>query len=150
MIHICGQRCAWAPLIPVGTGLPHEPFEGATVPSGLVNDKVWHLKRLVACVLPILRRTPLYERMKWGEIRNARLAMLAFLGFNLQYLATGKSPIDNLVGEATYATACLVVIVTYRTEISLRDKSEFMHCLVVYAAGAVEKCRHGPEGGCRL
>lgn len=44
-----------------------------------------------------IHKTPLYERMKWGEIRNARLAMLAFLGFNLQYLATGKSPIDNLV-----------------------------------------------------
>jgi hypothetical protein len=37
--------------------------------------------------------------MKWGEIRNARLAMLAFLGLNAQYLATGKGPIQNLVGE---------------------------------------------------
>lgn len=44
-----------------------------------------------------LARSQYYERMKWGEIRNARLAMVAFLGMCCQYIATGKSPIDNLV-----------------------------------------------------
>lgn len=39
--------------------------------------------------------------MKWGEIRNARLAMVAFLGMCCQYIATGKSPIENLVGECS-------------------------------------------------
>ena len=31
------------------------------------------------------------------QIRNGRLAMVAFLGFAAQYAATGKGPIDNLV-----------------------------------------------------
>ena len=30
------------------------------------------------------------------EIKNARLAMLAFLGFIAQHAATGKGPIENL------------------------------------------------------
>ena len=30
------------------------------------------------------------------EIKNARLAMMAFLGFIAQHAATGKGPIDNL------------------------------------------------------
>ncbi|PSC76753.1 light-harvesting of photosystem I [Micractinium conductrix] len=34
---------------------------------------------------------------KWREIRNGRLAMVAFLGFAAQHAATGKGPIDNLV-----------------------------------------------------
>ena len=38
-------------------------------------------------------------KYKWNEIRNGRLAMMGFLGFAAQYAATGKGPIDNLVGE---------------------------------------------------
>ncbi|KAI3438605.1 hypothetical protein D9Q98_001028 [Chlorella vulgaris] len=34
---------------------------------------------------------------KWREIRNGRLAMVAFLGFLAQHAATGQGPIDNLV-----------------------------------------------------
>ena len=34
--------------------------------------------------------------MKVKEIANARLAMLAFLGFAFQYEATGQGPLANL------------------------------------------------------
>ena len=45
----------------------------------------------------IVCRGPGFEAMKVREIKNGRLAMVAFLGFTGQYLATSKSPIDNLV-----------------------------------------------------
>ena len=35
--------------------------------------------------------------MKIREIKNGRLAMVAFLGFTGQYLATSKGPVDNLL-----------------------------------------------------
>ena len=35
--------------------------------------------------------------MKVREIKNGRLAMIAFLGFTGQYLATKKGPVDNLI-----------------------------------------------------
>lgn len=37
-----------------------------------------------------------YAAYKEKELRNGRLAMVAFLGFAAQYAATGKGPIDNL------------------------------------------------------
>nr|6ZZX_8 Chain 8, Chlorophyll a-b binding protein, chloroplastic [Chlorella ohadii]6ZZY_8 Chain 8, Chlorophyll a-b binding protein, chloroplastic [Chlorella ohadii] len=36
------------------------------------------------------------DDLKWREIRNGRLAMVAFLGFLSQHAATGKGPLDNL------------------------------------------------------
>jgi light-harvesting complex I chlorophyll a/b binding protein 5 len=36
------------------------------------------------------------DDFKWREIRNGRLAMVAFLGFLAQHAATGKGPLDNL------------------------------------------------------
>ncbi|KAG1667420.1 hypothetical protein FOA52_004837 [Chlamydomonas sp. UWO 241] len=39
---------------------------------------------------------PKFEQYKVAEIKNARLAMVAFVGFICQHAATGKGPIENL------------------------------------------------------
>ncbi|GBF96531.1 hypothetical protein Rsub_09114 [Raphidocelis subcapitata] len=49
-----------------------------------------------------------YQEYKQKEIKNARLAMVAMLGFFSQYAATGKGPIQNLVdhvADPTHVTA---------------------------------------------
>lgn len=38
-----------------------------------------------------------FDKYKWNEIRNGRLAMVACLGMFAQYFATGKGPVQNLV-----------------------------------------------------
>lgn len=45
-----------------------------------------------------------YEKLKWNEIRNGRLAMVACTGMFAQYFATGKGPIDNLADHLANPT----------------------------------------------
>lgn len=39
------------------------------------------------------------QTLKQKEVKNGRLAMIAFLGFAAQYAATGKGPVDNLIAH---------------------------------------------------
>jgi len=44
------------------------------------------------------------EEYKWAEIRNGRLAMVAFVGFVSQHYATGKDPVQNLIDHVSDPT----------------------------------------------
>lgn len=67
-----------------GTAVPHRSFQSDSARSKLV------IRLVLSPALPVPRSSPQYEQYKLKEIKNGRLAMLAFLGFAAQYGATGK------------------------------------------------------------
>ena len=71
----CSDGHSLIPAPPSPAGYPGGPFDPLGLASGSKESVAdWRLK----------------------EIKNARLAMMAFLGFIAQHAATGKGPIDNL------------------------------------------------------
>ena len=71
----CSDGRLLTPAPPSPAGYPGGPLDPLGLASGSKESVAdWRLK----------------------EIKNARLAMMAFLGFIAQHAATGKGPIDNL------------------------------------------------------
>lgn len=76
------RYCGIEALEPLGIYLPGDiNYPGGLLfdPLGLSNDPI------------------AFEDLKVKEIKNGRLAMVAWLGFYLQAALTGKGPIQNLI-----------------------------------------------------
>ncbi|KAI3438028.1 hypothetical protein D9Q98_000471 [Chlorella vulgaris] len=77
-----------------GTGGPQGRTEGGPYVGGRFFDP-----------MGLCRGSPEQTlKYKWNELRNGRLAMVAFVGFAAQYAATGKGPIDNLLDHVASPT----------------------------------------------
>lgn len=76
------RYCGIKALEPLGIYLPGD----INYPGGLLFDPLGLSKDPVA-----------FEELKVKEIKNARLAMVAWIGFYLQAALTGKGPIQNLI-----------------------------------------------------
>jgi light-harvesting complex I chlorophyll a/b binding protein 5 len=84
-----------------GSGILPEDFKGVGGPQGRTVGGPYVGGRFFD-PMGLCRGSPEQTlKYKWNEIRNGRLAMMAFLGFAAQYAATGKGPIDNLIDHVS-------------------------------------------------
>lgn len=78
----CARYCGIEALEPLGIFLPGD----INYPGGALFDPLNLSKDPVA-----------FEELKVKEIKNGRLAMVAWLGFYIQAAFTGKGPVQNLL-----------------------------------------------------
>ncbi|KAJ6351902.1 hypothetical protein OIU76_001174 [Salix suchowensis] len=76
------RYCGVEALEPLGIYLPGD----INYPGGMLFDPLKLSKDPVS-----------FEELKVKEIKNGRLAMIAWLGFSIQAALTGKGPVQNLV-----------------------------------------------------
>lgn len=76
------RYCGVEALEPLGIYLPGD----INYPGGILFDPLKLSKDPVS-----------FEELKVKEIKNGRLAMIAWLGFSIQAALTGKGPVQNLV-----------------------------------------------------